>query len=72
MDFLHAVHVLESAGVVKAVDHGEVLGVVGDSEVAVAAGQGGFGHLANSVRSVGRDGVGVDVAAYIGCGDEVW
>ena len=61
----------EGAGVVEAVGHGEVFGVVGDGDVAEATGEGGFGHLADGVAAVGGVGVHVEVAADVGEGDEV-
>ena len=51
---------------VQAVGHGQVLGVVGDGDVLVAAGQGGIGHLADGVVAVGGGGVHVHVAADVG------
>ncbi len=53
----------EGSFIVKAVGHGEVFGVIGDGDVAEAAGEGGFGHLADCVASVG--GVGVHVGASL-------
>ena len=61
----------EGALVVEAVGHCQVFGVVGDGDVFVAAGEGGFGHLADGVAAVGGDGVHVEVAADVGLGDEV-
>jgi hypothetical protein len=45
--------------------------VVGDGDVAEAAGDGGFGHLADGGGAVGLGGVHVDVAADVGEGDEM-
>ena len=51
--------------VVETVSEGEVLGVVGDGHVLVAALAGGVGHLLDGATAVGFDGVHVDVAKYI-------
>src|SRR5277367_6197331 len=61
----------EGALVVEATSHSQVLGVVGDGHIFVAAGESGLGHLADGVAAVGGDGVHVDVAANVGLGDEV-
>ncbi len=45
--------------------------MVGDGDVAEAAGEGGFGHLTDGVASVGGVGVHVEVAVDVGAGDEV-
>ena len=63
--------VCESSFVVESVGHGEVFAVVGDGDVGQATGQGGFGHLADGVASVGGFGVHMEVAADVGKGDEV-
>jgi len=44
--------------------------VVGDGDVGEAAGEGGFGHLADGVAAIGGVGVHVQVAADVGEGDE--
>ena len=56
----------EGACVVEAVGHGEGFGVVGDGDVFEAAGEGGFGHLADGVATVGGVGVHVEVTADVG------
>ncbi len=71
IDLADAADVGESAGIVEAVGHGEILRVVGDGDVGEAAGQGGFGHLADGVAAVGRVGVHVQVAANVGERDEL-
>ena len=58
--------VFERALFVQAVGHGQVLGVVGDGDVSVSAGQGGLGHLADGVVAVAGRGVHVHVAADVG------
>ena len=64
-DFADAGGVGEGAVVVHAVGHGEIFGVVGDGDVVEAAGDGGFGHLADGVGAVGLGGVHVEVAAEV-------
>ncbi len=61
---------LEGALFVEAVGHGEVLGVVGDGDVLVAAGERGVGHLADGVAAVAGGGVHVHVAADVGERDD--
>ncbi len=58
--------VLQRALVGQSVGEGEILGVIGDGHVLVAAIAGGFGHLFDRVAAVGLDGVHVHVAAQIG------
>ncbi len=55
----------------RAVGHGQVFGVVGDGDVFVASGEGGFGHFADGVAAVGLYCVHVDVTADVGLGDEL-
>ena len=61
---------LKSALVVEAVGHGQVFGVVGDGDVAVTHGEGGLGHFADGVVTVGGGSVHVQVAADVGCVDQ--
>ena len=64
--------VLDGALVVEAVGEGQVLGVVGDGHVLVAARLGGLGHFFDRVLAVGFDGVHVDVALQIVLRDQAW
>ena len=57
--------VLDRPLVVETVGEGQVLGVVGDGDVLVAALLGGFGHLLDGVAPVGFDGVHVHFAAHV-------
>ena len=61
----------KGASVVHAVGHGEIFGVVGDGDVAAAAEDGGFSHLADGAGAVGLGGVHVGVAVEVGEGDEL-
>ena len=60
-----ALDVLSGALVIESIGEGEVLGVVGDGHVFVAAIAGGLGHFFDGAPAVGFDGVHVDVAKYI-------
>ena len=57
---------VERAFVVKPVGERQVLRVVGDGHVLVAAFAGRFGHLFDRVAAVGFHGVHVHVAANVG------
>ena len=61
----NALHVLQRALLVQPVRHGQILGVVGDSDVPVSEIQGCVGHLANAVPAVRRMGVHVHIAAQV-------
>ena len=63
--------VRDGALVVESVGEGQILGVVGDGHVFVAARLGGFGHLFDRVAAVGFDGVHVHVALQIGLRDQL-
>ena len=65
VDLADALHVLQGAGVVEAVGHGQIFGVVGDGDVVVAAGDAGLGHFADGVFAVGGVRVHVHVAANV-------
>ena len=71
VDLADAGSVGESAGIVHAVGHGEIFGVVGDGNVAATAEYGGFGHFADGAGAVRLGGVHVDVAVEVGEGDEL-
>ncbi len=72
IDFADVADVFEGALVVEAEGHREILRVVGDGDVLVAVGEAGFGHFADGVLAVGRDGVHVDIAADVLLLDEAW
>ena len=67
--FVHFVEsrcdLLERALFVEAVGHGQILRVVGDGDVFVAALQRRLGHLADRVAAVAGRGVHVHVAANV-------
>ena len=66
-----ACDVLDGALVVEAVGEGQILGVVGDGHVFIAARFCGLGHFFDRVLAVGFDGVHVNVALDIFLGDEL-
>jgi hypothetical protein len=63
--FANALNVCQGALVIEAVGEGQILGVVGDGHVFVAARLGGFSHFFDGVLAVGFDGVHVHVALKI-------
>ena len=65
-----ALDVDDGALVVESVGEGQVLGVVGDGHVFVAARLGGLGHFLDGVLAIGFDGVHVHVALQILLGDQ--
>ena len=63
--FANALDVFDGALVVEAVGEGQVLGVVGDGHVLIAARFRGLGHFFDGVPAVGFDGVHVHVALQV-------
>ena len=63
--------VFDRALVVESVGESQILGVVGDGHVLIAARFGSLGHLFDGVLPVGLDGVHVNVALQIGLRDQL-
>ena len=63
--------VFDRTFVVESVGEGQVLGVVSDGHVLIAARFGSLGHLFDGIAPVGLDGVHVDVALQIGLGKQL-
>src|SRR5215469_12938452 len=62
VDLTDALQVLKGPLIVEAVNHGQVLRVVGDRDVLHAAGDGCFSHLSDGVVAVAGGGVHVEIA----------
>ncbi len=69
VDFLshvaNALDVFDGALIVKAVGEREILRMIGDGHVLIAARLGRFGHLFDGVAAIGLDGMHVDIALQI-------
>ena len=63
---------LHGAFVIEAVGEGQVLGVIGDGDVLVAALFRRFGHFVDGALAVGLDGVHVDFAAKVSGRNQLW
>ena len=68
--FANALDVLDGALVVEAVGEGQILGVIGDGHVFVAARLRGLGHLLDGVAAIGLDRVHVHIALQVGLRDQ--